>query len=75
MKQPNKNKRRDTFKNSGPGQREKIMKDRLYGKSSGSGTIRKDEGFNFTKYLPERLKKKVQNLRNMKKGGSLGQYD
>jgi len=75
MKQPKKNKSRDTFKNSGGGQRDKIMKDRLYGKGSGSGTIRKDEGFNFTKYLPERLKKRVQNLRNMKKGGSLGQYD
>ena len=75
MKQPKKNKRRDTFKNSGPGQREKIMKDRLYGKGSGSGTIRKDEGFNFTKYLPERLKKRIQKIRNYKKGGSLDQFD
>jgi hypothetical protein len=73
---PNKNKKLEKeFKSSGPGQRKKIMKDRLYGKGSGSGTIKKDEGFNFTKYLPERLKKRVQNLRQMKKGGSLGQYD
>lgn len=63
------------FDNSGPGQRKKIMEDPLYGRGSGSGTIRKDEGFNFTKYLPERLKKRVQNLRQMKKGGSLSQYD
>ena len=76
MKQPDKNKKLEKdFKKAGPGQREKIMKDRLYGKSSGSGTISKSEGFNFTKYLPERLKKRVQNLRNMKKGGSLSQYD
>lgn len=81
MKQPKKNKKkknpygRDTFDNSGPGQRDSFMNDPLYGKGSGSGTIRKDKGFNFTKYLPERLKKRVQNLRNMKKGGSLGQYD
>ena len=69
------NKLKKEFDNSGPGQREKIMKDPLYGKGSGSGTIRKDEGFNFTKYIPERLKKRVQNLRQMKKGGSLSQYD
>ena len=51
MKQPKKNKSRDTFKNSGPGQRKKIMEDPLYGKGSGSGTIRKDEGFNFTNIM------------------------
>ena len=75
MKQPKKNKNRDTFKNSGPGQREKIMKDPLYGKGSGSGTIRKNEGFNFTGMLSERLKKTVQKIRNYKKGGSLDQFD
>jgi hypothetical protein len=75
MKQPKKNKSRDTFKNSGPGQREKIMKDPLYGKGSGGGTIRKNEGFNFTGMLSERLKKTVQKIRNYKKGGSLDQFD
>jgi|LUMO01.1.fsa_nt_gb hypothetical protein len=76
MKQPKKNKKLEKkFKKAGPGERKMIMEDPLYGRSSGSGTIRKSEGFNFTKYLPERLKKRVQNLRNMKKGGSLGQYD
>lgn len=80
MKQPNKKKKkknpygRDTFENSGPGQRNAFMNDPLYGKGSGSGTIRKSE-FNFTKYLPERLQKRIQNLRSMKKGGSLTQYD
>ena len=43
------------------------MKDPLYGKGSGSGTIRKDEGFNFTKYIPERLKKKSPEFKTNEK--------
>ena len=75
MKQPDKNKKLEkAFKKAGPGHREVIMKDRLYGKSSGSGTINKSS-FNFTKYLPENLKKQIQKLRQYKKGGSLTQYD
>ena len=42
------------------------MKDPLYGKGSGSG-IRKDEGFNFTKYIPERLKKKSTEFKTNEK--------
>lgn len=61
-------------KGFGPGQREKFMKDPLYGKGAGAGMITQGKS-SFTENLSTRIKKKLSGILKMKKGGSLSQYD
>lgn len=61
-------------KGFGKGQRNKFMKDPLYGKGSGSGMITPGKK-NITSGFSERMKKNLRGLLNMKKGGSMNQYE